>query len=104
MDGGYASGAGLADADRNYKVALVGPILTKNSKQAKAKDGFTKENFIIDFDRHDVTCPNGKVSGHWNEIPRWPPTRWSDSASASAASRAAGRSQVAVVPVPVLIL
>ena len=32
VDGGYASGAGLADADRNYKIALVGPI-GKNSSQ-----------------------------------------------------------------------
>jgi hypothetical protein len=73
VDGGYASGAGLADADRNYKIALVGPIHNNNSKQAKAKDGFAKENFIIDFDQREVTCPNGKVSGNWNEIPSMAP-------------------------------
>jgi transposase len=73
VDGGYASGAALADADRNYKIALVGPIHNNNSKQAKAKDGFAKENFIIDFDRREVTCPNGKVSGNWNEIPSMAP-------------------------------
>ena len=73
VDGGYASGAGLADADRNYKFALVGPIGKNSSQQAKAKDGFAKDNFIIDFDRREVTCPNGKVSGNWNELPAMAP-------------------------------
>ena len=73
VDGGYASGAALADADRNHKIALVGPIGKNSSKQAKAADGFAKENFIIDFDRREVTCPNDKVSGNWNEIPSMAP-------------------------------
>ena len=73
VDGGYASGAALADADRKYKIALVGPIGKNSSKQAKANDGFAKQNFIIDFDRREVTCPNGKVSGNRNETPAMAP-------------------------------
>lgn len=51
----------------------MGPIGKNSSKQAKAKDGFAKENFIIDFDRREVTCPNGKVSGNWIKIPAMAP-------------------------------
>jgi transposase len=73
VDGGYASGAGLETAARMHKVTLVGPIHKNSSKQGKTKDGFAKENFIIDFDRREATCPNGKVSGNWYEIPSMTP-------------------------------
>jgi hypothetical protein len=30
-------------------------------------------DFTIDFDRRQVTCPNGKVSGNWPEPPAQAP-------------------------------
>ncbi|WP_425329111.1 IS1182 family transposase [Streptomyces eurocidicus] len=73
VDGGYTSVTGFDAATRTHKIALVGP-LPANSSQQRARDaGFARENFIIDFDRREVTCPNGKVSGNWNEPPAMAP-------------------------------
>lgn len=52
---------------------MVGPLRTNNSRQRKTGDGFARENFVIDFDRREVTCPNGQVCGNWNELPAMAP-------------------------------
>ncbi|GAA2974337.1 transposase [Streptomyces enissocaesilis] len=73
VDGGYTSVALLDASARTYKIDLVGPLGESNSRQRNAEDGFARENFIIDFERREVTCPNGKVSGNWNELPSMAP-------------------------------
>ncbi|MFD4835362.1 IS1182 family transposase [Streptomyces uncialis] len=73
VDGGYTSVAALDSAARSHKITLVGPLSKGNAPQRKDADGFARENFIIDFDRREVTCPNGQVSGNWNELPSMAP-------------------------------
>ncbi|WP_016825817.1 IS1182 family transposase [Streptomyces viridosporus] len=73
VDGGYTSTAGFDAASRAHKVTLVGPLPANSSRQRETDNGFARENFIIDFDRREVTCPNGKVSGNWNELPAMAP-------------------------------
>jgi hypothetical protein len=74
VDGGYTSVAGMDDAARLHRVTLVGPLPSSTSPQHRARDGFGRENFIIDFDQHEVTCPNGQVSGNWRDLPVKEPT------------------------------
>jgi Transposase DDE domain len=61
-------------AARLHRVTLIGPLPPSTSPQHRAKDGFGRENFVIDFDRREVTCPNGQVSGNWRDLPVAEPT------------------------------
>jgi transposase len=74
VDGGYTSVAGMDEAARLHRVTLIGPLHPSTSPQHRAKDGFGRENFVIDFDRREVTCPNGEVSGNWRDLPATEPT------------------------------
>ncbi|MDV9198576.1 transposase [Streptomyces sp. Wh19] len=74
VDGGCTSVAGMDDAARLHRVTLIGPLPPSTTPQHRAGDGFGRENFIIDFDRREVTCPNGQVSGNWKDLPAQDPT------------------------------
>ncbi|WP_416986605.1 transposase [Streptomyces sp. T028] len=69
FDGGHTSVAGMEAAARLHRVTLFGPLRPSTSSQHRAKDGFGRENFVIDFDRREATCPNGQVSGNWRDLP-----------------------------------
>ncbi|WP_181009235.1 IS1182 family transposase [Streptomyces sp. SM11] len=75
VDGGYTSVAGMDSAARLHRVDLIGPLAPNTSPQHRARDGFGRDNFIIDFDRREVTCPNGQVSGNWQDLPVAAPTK-----------------------------
>nr|WSZ19765.1 hypothetical protein OH837_43905 [Streptomyces canus] len=74
VDGGYTSVAGMDAAARLHRVTLIGPLPPSTTPQHRAKDGFGRESFVIDFDRREVTCPNGQVSGNWRDPPVAEPT------------------------------
>ncbi|MGW3564957.1 transposase [Streptomyces sp. NPDC000941] len=74
VDGGCTSVAGMDDAARLHRVTLIGPLPPSTTPQHRAGDGFGRENFIIDFDRREVTCPNGQVSSNWKDLPVQEPT------------------------------
>lgn len=75
VDGGYTSVAGMDAAARLHRVTLIGPLPPSTTPQHRANDGFGRENFIIDFDQREVTCPNGQVSGNWQDLPVAEPTK-----------------------------
>ncbi|WP_206061936.1 IS1182 family transposase [Nonomuraea basaltis] len=72
-DGGYISVALLDRAAREHQVTLIGPVPKNNSRQQREQAGFSLEDFTIDFDRRQVTCPKGKVSSSWLEPPAQAP-------------------------------
>ncbi len=74
VDGGYTSVAGMDNAVRLHRVTMIGPLPSSTSPQHRARDGFGRENFVIDFDQREVTCPNGQVSGNWRDLPVKDPT------------------------------
>ena len=75
VDGGYAT-LGQLHAAHRQQIALIGPIGNNSSWQKRANTGFARTDFTIDFDKHQVTCPQGKISGNWleTESPGQPPT------------------------------
>ncbi|MFF7646895.1 transposase [Streptomyces canus] len=75
VDGGYTSVAGMDAAARLHRVTLIGPLPPSTTPQHRANDGFGRENFIIDFDQREVTCPNGQVSDNWQDLPVDEPTK-----------------------------
>jgi len=65
VDGGYASADELIAA-RDRGITLIGPLRTTVTPQARA-GGYTPEMFTIDWDRRQVTCPQGQASTTWCE-------------------------------------
>jgi transposase len=76
VDKGYTSAQVLLDSQRDYRVAIVGPVADDPSWQARAGEGFAKADFRIDWDRQVVTCPAGHQSGSWLPKPRSPESWW----------------------------
>ena len=63
LDSGYASGE-LLLAARARGITLLAPLLPDASPQARS-GGYTADMFTINWDRKQVTCPQGQVSSSW---------------------------------------
>jgi transposase len=63
-DSGYIS-ADLLLAARRRGITLVGPLMAATSPQARA-GGYTAADFAIDWDHHQVTCPQDALSRTWS--------------------------------------
>ncbi|HKM81431.1 MAG TPA: IS1182 family transposase [Candidatus Acidoferrum sp.] len=71
VDKGYTDSRVLVDSQQRHDVTIVGPVADDPSWQARSGDGFTKAQFLVDWDRRVVTCPAGKESISW--LPNtWP--------------------------------
>ncbi len=64
-DSGYLSAALMVSALARWGIALIGPLLTDNSAQARAGTGYARADFTVDYDTKTVTCPQGKTSSSW---------------------------------------
>jgi len=64
---------GLLEAAATRGVTLTGPVKDGGSWQQRRGDGFAREDFHIDFDKRQVTCPRGKTTGNWLELPSQAP-------------------------------
>jgi transposase len=65
VDKGYTDADVLVASQREYGVAIVGPVAEDPSWQARADEGFDKSRFLVDWDHHLVTCPAGKQNISW---------------------------------------
>ncbi len=66
VDSGYPSAELVADAARDYGIALISPMLLDTSRQARAGTGLHAAAFHIDWDSKQVTCPQGQRSASWS--------------------------------------
>lgn len=66
VDGGYTSLVHLERAAAEHQVTVSGPLTVNPTRQHRLGEGFSRDDFHIDFDRQQVTCPNGKVSAGWH--------------------------------------
>jgi transposase len=69
LDAGYVDAEALLTAQNELGIELRSPIREKVSWQAKADAGYDLAHFSIDWERRQVTCPQGQVSQHWLERP-----------------------------------
>jgi transposase len=67
VDAGYTSVDHVLAARAEHGVELVGPLPPDSGWQARDEDGFDLTRFHIDWDRKQVTCPNGHTSRNWRE-------------------------------------
>ncbi|MCX4538284.1 IS1182 family transposase [Streptomyces sp. NBC_01669] len=66
VDGGYTSLVHLERADREHQVTVTGPLPGNPTRQHRRNEDFDRDDFHIDFDRRQVTCPQGQVSAGWH--------------------------------------
>jgi hypothetical protein len=66
-DSGYPSAKLIASSAADFGVALITPVLSDHSPQARAGNGFDRSAVTIDFDNQHATCPQGKTSTHRHE-------------------------------------
>jgi transposase len=66
-DASYVSVDGVLDARADHGVELIGPLPPDSGWQARDDDGFDLTQFDIDWDRKQVTCPNGKTARNWRQ-------------------------------------
>ena len=66
VDTGYVDADLLVSSHQNYGMALVGPVLSDNSWQAKADKGFDVAHFHLDWQAKLATCPQGQTSHRWS--------------------------------------
>ncbi|MFI9511218.1 IS1182 family transposase [Nocardia sp. NPDC052566] len=66
VDGGYTSVVHMKRAAREHQVTVSGPLPGNPTRQHRENEGFGRDDFHIDFDRRQVTCPQGQVSKGWH--------------------------------------
>ncbi len=66
VDSGYTSLVHLEQAARKHQVTVIGPLPGNPTRQHRRGEGFGRDDFHIDFDRRQVTCPQGQVSRGWH--------------------------------------
>lgn len=66
VDAGYIDADHLVAARETHRVELLGPAKSATGWQAAADDGYTLDDFTIDWDNKRVTCPNGNTATQWN--------------------------------------
>jgi len=64
LDSGYLS-ADLVVQWAARGVALIGPLLADTYAQARARAGYARADFTVDYDARTVTCPQGATSATW---------------------------------------
>jgi Transposase DDE domain len=68
VDSGYPSAELLVSSLATFGIALVTPMLSDTSQQARAGAGFGRTAFAIDFDARQATCPQGHASSSWDLV------------------------------------
>ncbi len=68
VDTGYVDADLLVSSQQDYGIKLVGPILSDNSWQAQAGNGFDAAHFRIDWQANCATCPQGQQSARWTPL------------------------------------
>jgi transposase len=65
VDAGYVDAALLVDSQRDHGVSLEGPVRAVAKRQNEAEQAYEQRHFAIDWERQQVTCPQGKTSVTW---------------------------------------
>ena len=63
---GYTSLVHMERAGREHQVTLTGPLPGNRTRQHRDQQGYARDDFRIDYDRREVTCPQGQVSKGWH--------------------------------------
>lgn len=65
VDTGFIDAELLVESERAYQVDLLGPVRGDYHRQAQEGQGFAAQDFTIDWETLQATCPAGKSSISW---------------------------------------
>jgi transposase len=68
VDSGYVDAGLLVSSQRDHGLSLEGPVRGVSSRQIRAGQGYSQPHFRIDWERRQVTCPQGKTSVYWRSL------------------------------------
>jgi transposase len=68
LDSGYPSVPNVLAARREHGITMVTPLLGDSSRQTKTGNGYSRDDFTIDYDTRTATCPQGQTSATWNTV------------------------------------
>ncbi|MFF8868435.1 hypothetical protein ACF08B_41195 [Streptomyces sp. NPDC015139] len=57
VDAGYTSLPHLEQAAREHEVTVSGPLRSNPTRQQRRNEGFARDDFHIDYENQQVTCP-----------------------------------------------
>jgi hypothetical protein len=72
LPAGHLAGGGcpclvnIEGARREHQVTLAGPLPGNRTRQHRDQEGYARDDFRVDYDRQEVTCPQGQVSRGWH--------------------------------------
>jgi transposase len=69
LDRGFVNGKTLTES-RTRAVELIGPVGENTSFTARQAEGFSVENFQLDFEKRQAICPQGEPSQYWSNTIR----------------------------------
>ncbi|MFD0345824.1 transposase [Kitasatospora aburaviensis] len=64
VDAGYVDVHLITTSERDHGVELLGPVASSTVWQAGA-GGFALEDFTIDWEKHQATCPQDRIATSW---------------------------------------
>jgi len=67
VDTGYIDAELLVTSQQDHQIELLGPVLLDTTWQGQAKAGFELASFQINWEKHEVVCPQGHPSRIWSE-------------------------------------
>jgi hypothetical protein len=66
LDSGYPSVPNVLAARSEHGITMITPLLGDSCRQTKTGNGYSRDDFVIDYDNRTATCPQGQTSAHWN--------------------------------------
>ena len=66
VDSGYVKASHIL-ASHEKDIELIGPVRATADWQSKTEGAYDLSTFAIDWDKQQLTCPNGKKSSAWTE-------------------------------------
>ena len=70
VDSGHVDAELLVSSRRDHGVSLEGPVRGTSGRQGRAGGDHSLPDFRIDWDREQVTCPQGRMSSCWRRMGR----------------------------------
>ena len=65
VDAGYVDAGLLVSSQRDHGISLEGPVRAMPHRPTEAEQAYEQRHFAIDWERQQVTCPQGKTSVTW---------------------------------------
>ncbi len=65
VDAGYVDAGLLVSSQRDHGISLEGPVRAMPHRPTEAEQAYEQRHFTIDWERQQVTCPQGKTSVTW---------------------------------------